>query len=143
MLNLLGRHEEAQHLLDELSERSLKLANKQLTASLNLESARAALTQRNFNSAKAQLRTALALANDATELKESVLEAKRTLCQANALSGEAREAVPLCKEAVTLGEQTKDPWLLSRAKLTLAEALLENGEAKIALENALALADSF
>ena len=49
----------------------------------------------------------------------------------------------MCKEAVTLGEQTKDPWLLSRTKLTLAEALLENGEAKIALENALALADSF
>jgi tetratricopeptide (TPR) repeat protein len=142
MLNLLGRHQEAQHLLDELSERSLKLANKQLTASLNLELGWAALTQRNFNEAKAKLRTALALANDA-QLRESVLEAKRTLCQANALSGASREAVPLCREAVTLGEQTKDSWLLSRAKLTLAEALLENGEAKIALENALALADSF
>jgi hypothetical protein len=61
----------------------------------------------------------------------------------NALSGAKREAVPLCKEAVSLAEQTKDPWLLSRAKLTLAEALLESGDHKTALENSLATVDGF
>jgi len=142
LLNLLGRYNETQPLLAELSETSATLKNKQLMMYLDLDLGKAALTQRSFDVAKAKLRTALALASE-VQLRESIIEAKRTLCNANALSGATREAVPLCKEAVSLAEQTKDPWLLSRAKLTLAEALLESGDHKTALENSLATVDGF
>jgi serine/threonine protein kinase len=142
MLNLLGRYKEAQPLISELSERALKLSNRQLSVSLDLDLARAALSQRNFNEAKSKSKAALILAAD-MQLRESILEGKRSLCKANSLSGTTREAISLCREAVTLAEQTKDPWLLSKAKLTLAEALLESGDPKNALDNALATADTF
>jgi serine/threonine protein kinase/Flp pilus assembly protein TadD len=142
MLMLLGRFKEAQPLRDEFSEKTTKLKNKQLAATLDLDSGRAALTQRNFSEAIPRLRHALALATE-MQLRGNILEAKRTLCKANVLSGASREATSLCKEAVTIAEQMKDPWLYSRARLTLAEALLESGNPKNALENALATSDSF
>ena len=142
ILNLLGRYTDAQLLMSELSERVLKLSNKQLTASVDLDLANGALTQRNFGEAQTKAKSALMLAAD-MNLRESILEAKRTLCKANSLNGATREAIALCKEAVNLAEQVKDPWLLSRSKLTLAEALLEGGDPKEALNNALTSADTF
>jgi tetratricopeptide (TPR) repeat protein len=142
MLLALGRYQEAQGVLAEASERAVKVGNKQLQVSINLEMAKAALSQRNFAEAKAKSNSALVLAI-ASQFKGSIIEGKRILGVATALNGKTRDGIVLCNEALELAGHLKDPWVFSKAQLALAEALLETGDAENSLANATAAQESF
>lgn len=138
----LGRFSEAEALIVDASARSEKVGSKQLAVTIGLEISKMNLIRRNFVEAKAKLRSVLAAAIDA-HLRQSTLEAKWMLGSASALSGAEHDGLALTKEAVTLAEQSKDRWVLAKARLALAEALLESGNANDALANASAATDSF
>ena len=142
MLLVLGRYKEAQGILAEASEKAAKIENKQLQVSIGLELANAALSQRNFSEAKAKSNSALNLAI-ASQLRGSIIEGKRILGLAMALSNQKRDGMKFCKEAVELAEQLKEPWVLSKTRLTLAGAQLENGDTEDALTGALAAQETF
>jgi tetratricopeptide (TPR) repeat protein len=142
MLLALGRYTEAQGVLAEASVKEVKVGNKQLQVSISVELAKAALSQRNFSEAKAKSKSALALAI-ASKFRGSIIEGKRILGLATALTDPKGDGTKLCKEAVELAEQLKDPWILSKSRLALAETLLESGDADNALTNALAAQETF
>ena len=141
MLFALGRYQEGQSLLADASVLSEKTGNKQLRVSIGLEMAKVALSQRNFSEAKAKANSALAPAI-ASQFEGSIIEGKRILGLATALN-RSRDGILLCKEAAELAEQLKDPWLLSKARLAFAAALLEAEDAENSLLNALAAQESF
>jgi hypothetical protein len=62
---------------------------------------------------------------------------------ANSRSGATREGLQLCLEALALAEQSHDPWLVSKALLAHAEALLESGDATNAQAKAQQAVDDF
>ena len=136
MLWNLGRYSEARTLLDEVvkSEASPK-GSKELAVSSMVETADAALSQKNFDEAKSLAKQAIALAG--SEFKVSVIQAKRTLGLAQTLSGSVGDGATQCKEALDLATQSQDPWLISTTQAAYAQALLEKGDAKSALDNAL------
>ena len=142
MLSALGRYKEAGEILAEASEKAAKVGNKQLQVSIGLELARAALSQRSFSEAKAKSNNALDLAI-ASQFKGSIIEGKRILGLAMALSNQKRDGIKLCKEAVELAEQLKDPWVVSKTRFTLAAALLESGDTENAITNAEAAKETF
>jgi len=142
MLLALGRYKEANEILAEASEKAVKVGNKQLQVSIDLETANGALSERNFINAKAKSKRALDVAI-ASEFKASIIEGKRTLGLASALSAQYREGIALCTEALELAEQLKDPWVISKTQLALAQSLLESGDVENALTNALAAQDTF
>ena len=133
----LGRNDDAQSLLDE----ALQIANrpeggfKALAVSVYLNEAEMALAQRQFSQAKEKSRQVLILAG--TEYKEEAIEAKRIYGLALVLSGAASEGVRASEEALQGANETKNPRLISKAQLALAESLLESGDAEGALTNAL------
>ena len=141
MLFALGRYQEGQSLLADATVLAVKTANKQLQVSIELEMAKAALSQRNFAEAKAKANSALAPAI-ASQFEGSIIEGKRILGLAAALN-RSRDGAVLCKEAAELAERLKDPWMLSKARLAFAAALFEAGDAENSLRNALALQESF
>ncbi len=142
MLLALGRYKDADVILTEASEKAVKVGNKQLQVSIDLEIAGGALSQRNFDYAKTKSRSAIDVAT-ALKFTASIIEGKRILGLASALSDQNREGVALCKEALELAEQLKDPWVISRTRLALAQSLLENGDAENAVTNALAAEETF
>lgn len=142
VLLALGRDKDAGGILAEASEKAVKVGNKQLQVSIELELARAAFQQRNFVQAKAKSKKALDLAI-ASQFRGNIIEGKRLLGLASALSNQTREGIALCKEALELAQQLKDPWVVSRTQLALAQALMESGDAENALTNASAAEDNF
>ena len=136
MLWNLGRHSEARTLLDQIveSEASPK-GSKELAVSSGLEIADAALAQNNFAESKSRAKQAIELAG--SQFPVSIIQAKRILGVANALSGSAEEGVSQCKEALDLANQSQDPWLISTTQAAYAHALLEKNDAQNALSNAL------
>ncbi|HSB27214.1 MAG TPA: tetratricopeptide repeat protein [Pyrinomonadaceae bacterium] len=142
MLLNLGRFNEAETQIADAAAKSEKVGNKQLAVSLGLEISKMALIRRNFVGAKTKLRSVLSAAS-AAQLRQSILEAKWMLGSASTLSGAAHDGLALTKEAVTLAEQSKDRWILSKARLALAEAMLESGNADDALANSLTASDGF
>ncbi|HSE32872.1 MAG TPA: tetratricopeptide repeat protein [Pyrinomonadaceae bacterium] len=136
MLWNLGRYSEARGLLNEVakSEASPK-GSKELAVASMVEIADAALTQNNFNEAKSQATQAIALAG--SEFTVSLIQAKRILGIAQALSGSAGDGATQCKQALDLANQAKDPWLISTTQADYAQVLLEKGDAQNAVTNAL------
>lgn len=138
----MGRYDEAQPLLDE----ALTLANrpggeiKALLALINLKAAEIALSQQLYPVAREKSRQALDLAD---AKNETAVEAKRVLGLSQALSGDVREGRKACEEALEMATNSKNPWLISRAQLSLSEALLLAGDSQNALTNALAAQASF
>jgi tetratricopeptide (TPR) repeat protein len=139
----IGRYDEARASFDE----AYALANrpdggfKSLLAMVYQNSAEMALSQRLFPLAKEKSRQALVLSG--TQSQEEAIEAKRILGLALALSGAASEGKAACEEALALATSTNNPWLISKAQLALAEAMLESGDAQGALTNSLRAQESF
>jgi serine/threonine protein kinase/Tfp pilus assembly protein PilF len=100
-----------------------------------------ALNERLFPAAKEKSQKALALAGG--QFRESTIEAKRILGLALGHSGAAREGRRWCEEALEMAGRAKNPWLISRAQLALAEVMLESGDAPGALKTALEAQASF
>jgi ATP/maltotriose-dependent transcriptional regulator MalT len=136
MLWHLGRYSEARTVLDEVlkSEASPK-GSKELAVSSEVEIADAALSQNNFAESKSRAKHAIELAG--SQFTVSIIQAKRILGVANALSGSASEGANQCKEALELANQSQDPWLISTTLAAYAQVLLEKGEAASALATAL------
>ena len=133
----LGRYDEAQGVL----QKALSIANsheagyKELSAWVYLSDAQMALSRRRFPEAKAKSQQALTLAN--TQFKEIAIRANSTLGLARALSGEPHPGRPLCQRAVTMARDASSPKLLSDMLLALAEAMVENHDARDSLKLAL------
>jgi tetratricopeptide (TPR) repeat protein len=138
MLWQLGRYEEAKKALDEaasIANRPEASYRSQL-AWVELTSAQLALSAGRFAVGEAKGRSALELAGK--EYADVALLAKQTIGLAQAHSGSPRPAGILCAEAVTAAQEMKSARLISSAQLTLAEVLLQRGDASGALSNALA-----
>lgn len=124
----LGNYTDAKKAVAEAQEiaNDPKSGYKQLIPELERNLAQQALSQRRFPEARAKAEHALALAGD--EYKSVTIEAKLAICLAQTSNGAAREGKPNCEAAVKLAEEAGDNALLSRATLTLAEALLGAGD---------------
>jgi serine/threonine protein kinase/Flp pilus assembly protein TadD len=133
----LGRYDEARRSLQEASEMAQQLGDggRRVQAEIYLHYAEIALSQRDFPDAAAKSRQALELAEN--QFAEIPVQARAALSLALTFSGNMREGRPMGEEAVKAAMGTGDDALLSRAKLALAEVLLESKDAQGALSNAL------
>ncbi len=143
MLWSLGRYEQARALLAEAPALAVRdgVKNKGLLAEMHLTAANMALSERRFAVARAEGAEAAALGG---ENKKIMVRAK--LAQALALAnsgGGAAAARRFGEEAAEMAASVGDPWLLSNARLALAEVLVEGGDARAALEHAVAAQESF
>jgi serine/threonine protein kinase/Tfp pilus assembly protein PilF len=132
----LGRYDEARSMFEQalaMVEKSGE-ENKELLAYIYLAQANMALSQRNFAEAKTKAGRALALAGE--QNKTTFVEAQRVLGLAQTFSGGRAAGIEKCEHALAGAKEVGDPWLISNARLALAEALLEGGDAAGALANA-------
>ena len=139
----LGRYDEGRAALDEatsIAERS-GMAYKQLLAEIHTIKARLELSALDYPKSKANSKQALALAG--TSYKDTAVQAKHTLGLAESRSGASRAGSLLCAEAVDMATGTGDPQLIAGALLASAEAMLEDGDGKRALEIATRAQESF
>ena len=138
----LGRYEEARAAL----EASFELANKkeaQLKTVLvwvHLVRARMALSQNQSAEAKKEAQAALDLSE---KIPDVALQAKQTICLAQASSGGASQGRKLCEEALAAAQALKSRPLITSAQLALAEAMLLDKDAGSALSTALEAQKTF
>jgi hypothetical protein len=121
--------------MDEVIKNEATKGSKELVVASGVEIADAALSQNDFLKSKSRAKQALDLAG--SQYTVSIIQAKRILGIANALSGSAADGANQCKEALDLANQSQDPWLISTTQAAYAQALLEKGDAQNALVNAL------
>ncbi|MDT4896109.1 MAG: eukaryotic-like serine/threonine-protein kinase [Acidobacteriota bacterium] len=133
----MGRYDEARASLNQAAELARQLGGsaQPVIAEIALHHAEIALSERNFQDAGVKSRQVLELAAD--QYEGIPVQAKATLGLALAFSGNTREGKQACEEAVGVATRAGDAALLSRAKLALAEVLLESKDAHGALTNAL------
>ena len=133
----LGRYPEARTALALAFDiASRPEANfKGVLAWVHLTNAQMALSERHFAETKEKGQQALTLAG--TEIGDVVIQAKRSIGLAQALSGAPQVGRTLCQDAVVRARETKSPQLLSSALLSLAEVLLLASDAPGALTNAV------
>ena len=132
----LGRFDEAQAALGEAGEFAEKPdAPRNVSASYYLVLARIALSRERWPDAQANAQTAQKLAG--TELHGTAAEASLTICTAQALSGNAKQAEAKCEAAVELARQANDPAVLAESLLALAAGMGQTGDTAGAVKNAL------
>jgi tetratricopeptide (TPR) repeat protein/predicted Ser/Thr protein kinase len=131
MLWQLGRYGEAQQALDAASPGTSRTLRDQLDA----VRCRMALSQRQFAVAVASGRRLL---SQARLSNEAAAEAGSVLGLALASTGARREGVASTSEAVALAVKSGKPSLIAETGLAQAEALLADGDARRALDTALA-----
>lgn len=133
----LGRYKEARARLDEVSEMAQQTsdASKILMAEINQRTADILLSERLYPDAINKSQQALAVSG--RQNKNIIIEAKTVIGRAQAFSGAKREARANCEEAVAAAKSLGNPWLVSGAQLSLAQVLIESGDAQGALETAL------
>jgi serine/threonine protein kinase/Tfp pilus assembly protein PilF len=132
----LGRYDEARAALSEASPIAERPdAARDLSAGYYLAAARLALSVRQFTEARAKAQKVMDLATD--QLKTRTVPATFIVGLAQALSGSSHQGQLKCQEAVDLARQSGDPFLLSEALLSLAEAMIESGNTAGALKNGL------
>ncbi|HEX5885145.1 MAG TPA: tetratricopeptide repeat protein [Pyrinomonadaceae bacterium] len=139
----LGYYPEAQSLFDELSgiTSDPQSTFKQIEPSVKLMIAQARLSQRNFPEAIRLSNEALKLAGQKDP--EVTIQGTFTLGLAKALSGDRKEGLRLCSEAVKMASTAGDFTLHSRALLTEAEAALTVNDAVSALKSATEAQERF
>jgi tetratricopeptide (TPR) repeat protein len=137
ILSRLGRYDEAQLLFEDLSAATGDPKNgfKQFEPLVQVTIAQARLSQR-------QLGEAINLSNQALKAAgqkdpEVAIQSRFTLGLSKALSGNRKEGIGLCEEAVKMAASAGDFTLHSRALLAQAEALLLADDAHSALRLAL------
>ncbi|HEY2975354.1 MAG TPA: tetratricopeptide repeat protein [Pyrinomonadaceae bacterium] len=132
----LGNYDSARAMLAEASTiAESSEATSDLKPAYHLAMARLALSERNFPEAAAKAQQAITLAG--TQQNDLAIPATFTLGLARAFAGAASAGQLKCRQAVEMARQSGDPGLLSEALLSLAEAMIENGNSVGALENAL------
>ena len=132
----LGRYDDARAALSEASPIAERPdAARDLSAVYYLAAARLALSERQFPEALAKAQKVIELATD--QLKNRTIPATFIVGSAQALSGSSRQGQLKCQEAVEMARKSGDPFLLSEALLSLAEAMIESGNTAGALKNAL------
>ncbi|HEX8920837.1 MAG TPA: tetratricopeptide repeat protein, partial [Pyrinomonadaceae bacterium] len=142
-LREMGRYDRARALLDE----AFALVDrpdggfKVLLVIAYQADAEFLLSQRLYPLAREKSQKALALAG--AQYRESTIEAKRVIGLSLGLSGAAREGRRWCEEALEMATRSKNPWLISRTQLALAEVMLESGDAQGALTTVRAAQSSF
>jgi hypothetical protein len=77
------------------------------------------------------------------KIPDAAVQAKQTMCLAQAFAGSASSGKKLCEEALTAAQALKSRSLITSAQLALAEAMLLNKEAAAALQTALAAQKMF
>ena len=127
----LGRYGEAQQALEAASPG----ASRGLQAQLDAVRCRMALSQRQFAAAVASGRRLLSQAGLSNE---AAAEAGSVLGLALASTGARRDGVTSTSEAVALAAKSGKPPLIAETGLAQAEALLAEGDARQALDTALA-----
>jgi tetratricopeptide (TPR) repeat protein len=139
MLWRLGRYQEAQTNLAkaaaiaDLPDKSYE----QLRPIISSVRAKMLLSRRQYGDVKSESDQALRLATK--EDKIALVEAKYVLGLSQSLSGATRAGRLLCEDAIKVANSAGDVRLLLDAHLALAEALLEDGDAKGGLSIALRL----
>lgn len=138
----IGGFEEARGVLDDAASfAGPGLSYKALRAEILMIGARLELTDGHYSESKLKGQRALDLAVD--QYPDTAAQAKWILGLAETRSGNARAGTRLCVEAIGLATSTGDPQLISSAGLASAEALLQSGEARRALDAALLARESF
>jgi tetratricopeptide (TPR) repeat protein len=127
----LGRYGEAQQALEAMGP----AVSPALRAQADAVRGWMALSQRQFAVALASGRRVLSQARVSSE---TAAEVRSMVGLALAGTGVRREAVASTGEAVALAMQSRQPWLMAQTGLAHAEALLAGGDARRALETALA-----
>ncbi|HKS10663.1 MAG TPA: tetratricopeptide repeat protein [Pyrinomonadaceae bacterium] len=129
----LGHYDQAAVVLDELSKtiNEKRSANQQLVPTVLLYQAELRLSQRNFTEAIALSTEAVTTAG--TQYPEIAIEGRSVLGLAQAMSGNGREGLKMCDEAVKMAAAAGDFLLQSRALLNKAEAALLTNDAHTAL----------
>ena len=133
ILSRLGRYDEAERLFEELSAATSdpKGGFKQFEPLVQMTIAQARLNQRNFAEA-------INLSNSANKAAgqkdpDIAIRSGLTLGLAKALSGNGKEGIKLCQDAVKKAASAGDFSLHSRALLVEAEASLAGNDARSAL----------
>jgi len=116
-------------------------SNKQLLAWVHLSSARLALSEEDYRSARAESSLALSLAG--RQFRDIAVHARYINGLSEVFSGTPGAGVASCKEAVDSALLSGDPRLISYARVAYAEALLVGGNARQALANAQQARQSF
>lgn len=129
----LGHYDQAAVVLDDVSKtiNEKKGANQQLVPTVLLYQAGLRLSQRNFAEAIALSNEAVTTAG--TQFPEIAIEGRSVLGLAQAMSGNGREGLKMCDEAVKMATASGDFLLQSRALLNKAEAALLTNDAHTAL----------
>jgi tetratricopeptide (TPR) repeat protein len=135
ILSRLGQFDRAETVLQELSSiianSKSKDGYKQIEPTLLVGRAQVALGRRNFNDAIKLSKQALKLG--AEQYGEVAIEGRIVLGMATALSGNSKEGLKICDEAVKISQQSGDFLLQSRALLCKAETALLTNDAQTAL----------
>ena len=129
----LGHYDQADPMLDEAwrAVSTAKTVDKQLMATILVNQAKMRLSQRRYPEALAFSTEAIKVAG--TEIPESAIEGRSVLGLAKARSGDAREGLKLCNEAVEMAFAKGDFSIRYRALLNKAEAALLTNDAQTAL----------
>ncbi len=129
----LGHYDQAEMILDDVwkTVSDPKSPNKLLISTVLLYRAQIRLSQRNFPEAITFSNEAIAAAG--TQIPDVAIDARSVLGLARAKSGNAREGLKLCNEAVEMASRTGDFLIQSRALLNKAEAALLTNDAQTAL----------
>ena len=129
----LGHYDQAESLLDDVWKTVSGSPNesRQLVSTVLLYRAQLHLSERKMPEAISLSNQAIAAAG--TQLPEVAIEARSVLGLAKARSGNAREGIKDCDEAVKMSSAAGDFLLQSRALLNKAEAALLTGDAQTAL----------
>jgi tetratricopeptide (TPR) repeat protein len=129
----LGHYDQAEQMLDEVWKtiNESRSEYKQLVPAVLLYRAQLKLSQRKFPEAIALTNEAITTAG--TQIPEVAIEARSVLGLAKARSGNAREGLKLCNEAVEMASASGDFLLRYRALLNKAETALLINDAQTAL----------
>jgi ATP/maltotriose-dependent transcriptional regulator MalT len=138
MLWRVAKYDDARALLKEIPAIADRLDSKYkevLLARSALVGSEMALSEEHFEEAKSKAERSLQLAG--VTPNHTAVTAKDTLALIQIRSGARSLGLRSSQDAVSMARQVNDEYLLSRALLTYAEGLLENGDDKKALSTGL------
>ena len=131
----LGRYSEARPLLAEALPLAEALRGKGFSNWYYLSAARMALTERQFDEAQKNARTAMAT-NDSPMMETYLVGI------AQVLSGAPAEGRRNCEKAVAMLSPESDPLTVAELKMALAQALIQTGDSAGALPVAIEVAQT-
>lgn len=139
----MGRYEDARSALGQAAAIASNSSEKysHLLAWIHLIRAQMALSQLQFSPAETESRQALDLAKG--QYPDVSAQALLVAGLARVLSGAKGEGRGLCEQGVEAAKKSGDPWLVSKALLLHARVLLETGDPRSALTDAIQAQETF